>query len=132
MIGAPGQDRVLQGGTRGAAQPRRIASRLRTPLREATRRGDSESNNKLFIEKFIDILRDMHYTGNCDRLPVLNDVIPDFDALCKEQTVDTWLHKFDESAQIYGWSDVIIHYSLLKLTSEWQLKLKESFPTRDN
>lgn len=85
-----------------------------------------------------------------DKYPVLNNVLPEFDPLCKEQTIDSWIHKIEECSQIYSWDDKqIVHYALPKLAgvaktwyqglpsllftwSEWKLKLKESFPSRDN
>ncbi|CAK1551548.1 unnamed protein product [Leptosia nina] len=84
-----------------------------------------------------------------DRFPVLN-VVPEFDPLNKGQTVESWIHKVDECAQIYGWNDrQIVHYAMPKLNgiaktwyqglpsllhswSEWKIKLRESFPTREN
>lgn len=87
--------------------------------------------------------------SDSDKFPNLN-VVPDFDPLNKEQTVDNWIHKVDECAQIYGWSDrQIVHYAMPKLVgiaktwyqglpsllytwTEWQVKLRESFPTREN
>lgn len=143
----PVRSETRRAESRRSSRPR--ASRLRTPSHEATRRG-RESDNNLFIENFMNALRSMNNSSDRDKFPVLNNVIPDFDPLCKEQTVDTWLHKVDECAQIYGWSDKqIVHYALPKLSgvakswyqglpsllfswSEWKVKLKESFPTRDN
>lgn len=103
-----------------------------------------------FLNTFIDVFKQCRGADARDRFPVLNNVIPEFDPLCKEQSVDIWLHKVEECAQIYGWGDKqIVHYALPKLTGvarswyqglpsllftwpEWKIKLRESFPTREN
>lgn len=105
-----------------------------------------------FFAEFISVMQGIKDRGNNerDKFPVLNNVIPEFDPFCKEQNIDSWLHKIEECAQIYNWDEKhMIHYALPKLTGvaktwyqglpsllyswpEWKLKLRESFPSRDN
>lgn len=80
----------------------------------------------------------------------MSNVIPEFDPMCKTETVLSWLTKVKECAEIYEWDErEIIHYALPKLTGlakswyqslpsvkytwlEWKTKLIESFPCREN
>lgn len=108
-------------------------------------RYDPTSN---FFKEFLKVLKNQ--TNERDSFPVLNNVVPEFDPLCKEQPITVWLSKVDECAEIYKWNDrQTIHYALPKLTghaklwyqglpslkrtwSEWKLLLKESFPATEN
>ncbi|XP_022830950.1 uncharacterized protein LOC111359588 [Spodoptera litura] len=85
-----------------------------------------------------------------NKFPMLGNVIPEFDPMSKHQTVEMWLNKVEECAQLYKWGeDQIIHYSLPKLSgvartwyqtlpsmsfswTEWKNKLRESFPSTDD
>lgn len=85
-----------------------------------------------------------------DRLSSMNNTIPEFDPASKEQTMSLWLHKVNECAIIYSWSDKqIAHFALPKLRgvakrwyeglssvlftwSEWQTKLLAAFPSDEN
>ncbi|CAK1595240.1 unnamed protein product [Parnassius mnemosyne] len=106
--------------------------------------------NASLFEKMLDIMKDYKKNSdNSDRFPALN-VIPDFDPMTREQTVDTWIQKVEECAQIYNWNDKqTIHYALPKLCGvaktwyqglpsvffswrEWKEKLLNSFPSREN
>lgn len=78
------------------------------------------------------------------------NVIPEFDPSLKNQTVDKWLLKVNESATLYEWTErQTIHYALPKLVGiakkwyeglpslllsweEWQCKLKSAFPANEN
>lgn len=109
--------------------------------------GSNINDQNLLFKRFIDAMNNMG--SKSDKFPVLN-VIPEFDPLYKEQTVDSWIHKVDECAQIYGWDDKhTVHYAMPKLNgiaktwyqglpsvlhswAEWKIKLRESFPTREN
>ncbi|CAK1597525.1 unnamed protein product [Parnassius mnemosyne] len=80
----------------------------------------------------------------------LNNIIPEYDPMLKEQTINNWLDKVDECSEIYDWSDKqTIHYALPKLTGlakmwyqglpsikhtwpQWKIMLKESFPSTEN
>ncbi|KAF9407286.1 hypothetical protein HW555_012643 [Spodoptera exigua] len=80
----------------------------------------------------------------------MNNVIPEFDPLLREQTIDVWLNKVDECAEIYNWNDKqTAHFALPKLTGhaktwyqglpsikhswlEWKRILRESFPSTEN
>lgn len=114
-----------------------------------------QAANNLFsaqlFEKMLDVMA--NYENRSSRkheaFPAMN-VIPDFDPMSKEQSVDAWVHKVEECAQIYDWSDKqTVHYALPKLCgvaktwyqglpsvlyswSEWKAKLLESFPSREN
>ncbi|CAK1552891.1 unnamed protein product [Leptosia nina] len=108
-----------------------------------------EDIQNVFFKKFFDVIVNMKPNSDNDRFPVLN-VVPEFDPLNKGQTVESWIHKVDECAQIYGWNDrQIVHYAMPKLNgiaktwyqglpsllhswSEWKIKLRESFPAREN
>lgn len=80
----------------------------------------------------------------------MSNVIPEFDPMSKEQTMNIWLDKVDECSEIYNWNDKqTVHYALPKLTGlaktwfqglpsikhtwlEWKSMLKESFPATEN
>ncbi|KAH9643450.1 hypothetical protein HF086_002569 [Spodoptera exigua] len=80
----------------------------------------------------------------------MNNVIPEFDPLSKEQTINIWLDKVDECTEIYNWTDrQTVHYALPKLSgiaktwyqglpsikhnwSAWKIMLRESFPATEN
>lgn len=112
-----------------------------------TRRGRSNSTNDV-LDKFLNILQGVKNQSS-SRLS-LNNVIPEFDPMAKDQTILTWLTKVEECASIYGWEEKeIIHFALPKLSGvakswyqgldsvlytwrEWKKKLLESFPTRDD
>lgn len=79
-----------------------------------------------------------------------HNVIPEFDPMRREQTVDMWLHKVNECAVIYNWTEQqTTHFALPKLKGlakkwyeglptvlhswqEWQAKLKQAFPSEEN
>lgn len=78
------------------------------------------------------------------------NVIPEFDPSDDTQSVEWWIHKVNECAQIYGWDDrQTCHYALPKLSGlakrwyqglpsllftweEWVVKLKAAFPSNEN
>lgn len=79
-----------------------------------------------------------------------SNVIPEFDPSNDNQSVEWWVHKVSECAQIYAWDDrQICHYALPKLTGlakkwyqglpsllytwpQWVEKLKAAFPSTEN
>ncbi|KAL0848904.1 hypothetical protein ABMA28_013306 [Loxostege sticticalis] len=85
-----------------------------------------------------------------DKTASFHNTVPEFDPSRKEQTMNMWLHKVNECATIYGWSErQIIHYAMSKLQgvskrwyeglpsvlfswSEWQTKLLAAFPSTEN
>lgn len=123
------------------------SSRVRKPIND--RDENSMNNQNLLLEKFMEFMTTMKGAER-ERLPMLNNVIPEFEPMRKEQSVDVWICKVEECAQIYNWNDKhIVHYALPKLTgvaktwyeglpsvlyswSEWKVKLRESFPSRIN
>jgi hypothetical protein len=106
-----------------------------------------ETNDSI-VSKFLDIIKDMK--GHSSSKLSLNNVLPEFDPMSKEQTILTWLTKVEECAEIYGWNErETIHFALPKLIgvaktwyqglstvlyswTEWKKKLVESFPCRDD
>lgn len=103
----------------------------------------------LFFNEFTKFFKNK--PGDREHFPShMNNVIPEFDPLFKQQTIQVWLDKVDECAEIYEWSDKqITHYALPKLVGhaklwyqglpslkrtwmEWKQLLKESFPSTEN
>lgn len=128
-------------------------SRLRSPFpRPGPSNRDKNSKKQRLMtmdvfEEFLNLIKSK--SGTRESFATIN-VIPDFDPLSKEQTINVWLDKVDECAEIYDWSDKqTIHYALPKLTGhakvwyqglpsikhtwlEWKIMLKESFPATEN
>lgn len=112
-----------------------------------TERSKYDSTSNIF-EDLLKAFKNQNNERNS--FPVLNNVLPEFDPLSKEQDIDVWLCKVDECAEIYKWNDrQTIHYALPKLTghaklwyqglptlkrtwSQWKSLLKESFPATEN
>lgn len=85
-----------------------------------------------------------------NNFPVSFSVVPEFDPSDNSQTIENWINKVSECAQIYSWNDrQICHYALPKLTGlakkwyqglpsvlyswhEWTQKLKLAFPSNEN
>lgn len=102
----------------------------------------------VFFEEFIKLMKNR--PSERESFPTINNAIPEFDPLVKEQTISVWLGKVDECAEIYGWSEKqTIHYALPKLIGhaktwyqglpslkrswiEWKQLLKDSFPSTEN
>lgn len=80
----------------------------------------------------------------------MENAVPDFDPLRKEQSIEMWLNKVNECRVIYGWSDKqLMHFALPKLRGyakrwyeglpsvlfswqEWEEKLLNAFPSEEN
>lgn len=125
----------------GASQASGVSEFAKSPNRKNIR-----LESKDFFEEFVKIFKGK----DRESFPTLNNVIPEFDPLAKEQTIDMWLSKVEECTEIYSWNDKqTIHYALPKLVghakawyqglpsikhtwSEWKLLLKESFPSTEN
>ncbi|XP_063383538.1 uncharacterized protein LOC134669849 [Cydia fagiglandana] len=128
---------------------------LRTPAKERSPDFDGNKNEKhkstsSFFDEFVKLLKSK--TGHSESFSgsSLNNVIPEFDPMSKEQTVNVWLDKVEECSEIYKWNDKqTIHYALPKLTglaktwyqglpsikhtwTEWKDLLRESFPATEN
>lgn len=85
-----------------------------------------------------------------NNFPVAFSVVPEFDPSDNSQTIENWINKVNECAQIYSWNDrQICHYALPKLSGlakkwykglpsvlytwgEWIQKLKLAFPSNEN
>lgn len=123
-------------------------NRRRSPMRDfATERSRCDASSNNFLE-LIKIIKNQHTER--ESFPVLNNVLPEFDPLQKEQPISVWLSKVDECAEIYNWSNrQIIHYALPKLSGhaklwyqglpslkrtwpEWKTLLIDSFPSTEN
>ncbi|XP_063624953.1 uncharacterized protein LOC134796705 [Cydia splendana] len=123
-----------------------LRDRRLSPGRDDEVRYDSTSR---FFEEFLKVMKKQNNEQN-NSFPVLNNVIPDFDPLSREQPITVWLSKVDECAEMYKWNDrQTIHYALPKLTGhaklwyqglpslkrtwpEWKVLLAESFPATEN
>lgn len=151
---------------RGRGRPSRRRSRsegLRAHTREASPRGRkrqsevvceslkciSPADNTVTISQLLDALRTISDKGSSEKLSNQNTV-PEFDPANKEQTIAMWIHKVNECAVIYNWTDrQTVHFALPKLKGlaqkwyaglptvmfswiEWQDKLKLAFPSDDN
>lgn len=114
-----------------------------------SRRDVSNQNTTLLIESFLDIMKSSKF-GSSEKFSSLNQVIPEFDPMIKEQTINAWISKVEECKQIYEWSEKqVVHYALPKLEGiaktwyqslptllhsweEWKVKLIETFPSSQN
>ncbi|KAG6453875.1 hypothetical protein O3G_MSEX008381 [Manduca sexta] len=85
-----------------------------------------------------------------NNFPVSFSVVPEFDPSDNSQTMESWINKVNECAQIYSWNDrQVCHYALPKLTglakrwyqglpsvlfswAMWIEKLKLAFPSNEN
>lgn len=131
---------------RGRDQEQQRQSRRSPDPRCGEARYDSAS---IFLEEFAKLLK--HKPSDRENFPShMNTVIPEFDPLLKQQSIQIWLDKIDECAEIYEWTDKqVVHYALPKLTghaklwyqglpsikrtwAEWKQLLKESFPSTEN
>lgn len=101
------------------------------------------------MSQLVEALRTIGDKGSHEKLSNQNTV-PEFDPASKEQTIAMWIHKVNECAVIYNWTDrQTVHFALPKLKGlaqkwyaglstvmfswpEWQEKLKLAFPSDDN
>ncbi|KAL0828840.1 hypothetical protein ABMA28_003751 [Loxostege sticticalis] len=102
------------------------------------------------IAQIVQVLKSINQTDSLDKLGSMQNTVPEFDPNRKEQTMTMWLHKVNECASIYGWTEKqIIHFALPKLRGvaqrwyeglssvlhswdEWQRKLLSAFPSEEN
>lgn len=128
-------------------EPKR--SRREDSCRSTGRRENRYDNNTSLLDSFIEAIKSIK-SGTSEKFPTLNNVIPEFDPMVREQTIDVWISKVEECKEIYGWSErQLIHYALPKLGGlaktwyqslptvlftwdEWRAKLMESFPSSQN
>lgn len=119
-----------------------------TPTRESNSKNLTLDSNVTFSQ-LVQALQMVGNSSNPDRLSNLN-TIPEFDPSRKQQTIVMWLHKVNECAVIYNWTDKqTAHFALPKLKGqaqkwyeglptvlyswqEWQEKLKLAFPSDEN
>lgn len=69
----------------------------------AVRRAREDESTKDILNKFIDLLGGMK--GHSSSKLTVNNVVPEFDPISKEQTIVNWLTKVEECAEIYGWNE---------------------------
>ncbi|XP_028173660.1 uncharacterized protein LOC114362443 [Ostrinia furnacalis] len=137
-----GRERVIN-------QRRRNENRVSEPRNSPEPKDSRYDSASLFFNEFAKFFKNK--PGDREHFPShMNNVIPEFDPLLKQQTIQVWLDKVDECAEIYEWSDKqIVHYALPKLIGhaklwyqglpslkrtwmEWKQLLKESFPSTEN
>lgn len=117
---------------------------------EFRRQSPYENNDNRLLKSLIEVIDRIKPSSHIERFPVLNNVIPEFDPMQKEQTISAWISKVEESRHIYEWSErQTIHYALPKLVgiaktwyqglpsvlyswNEWKTKMLESFPETQN
>ncbi|KAF9804620.1 hypothetical protein SFRURICE_014528 [Spodoptera frugiperda] len=136
----------VAGSHRQQFSPSRI---IRSPLESDNENPGSQRPRvepAKFFEEFVNIFKGR----DRESFPVLKNVLPDFDPLSREQTIEMWISKVDECAEIYNWNDrQTVHYALPKLVGhaktwyqglptirhsweEWKALLRESFPSTEN
>lgn len=109
----------------------------------------ADSFNATSITDLVSVLKAMA-SNSLNKLGSMNNTVPEFDPCKREQTMTMWIHKVNECATIYGWSEQqIVHFALPKLKgvaqrwyeglpsvlftwSEWQEKLLAAFPSEEN
>lgn len=119
---------------------------LTSAVSSASEHKDRDAN---MLNTFKELVHAMRPDRVSENFPNIN-VLPEFDPSRRTQTIDMWIGKVNECAQIYGWSErQIIHYSLPKLVGlaqkwyqglpsllftwvEWQSKLRLAFPSDEN
>lgn len=117
--------------------------------RNATTSGNQNLELLDSLKALITCIRPENKSECMERFPVMN-VLPEFDPANRNQSINTWLSKVNETASIYNWSErQTIHYALPKLAgvsqkwyqglpslkfswAEWQDKLKAAFPSREH
>ncbi|XP_064292920.1 uncharacterized protein LOC135309976 [Plodia interpunctella] len=100
--------------------------------------------------KLVNVMKSILPKDSFDKLNSIHNTIPEFDPSHKGQTMTMWIHKVNESATIYNWSEKqTIHFALPKLRGvaqrwyeglssvlftwkEWQEKLQAAFPSDEN
>ncbi|XP_026728672.1 uncharacterized protein LOC113494499 [Trichoplusia ni] len=143
-------DRCSQ--SRSHIDTRRDVMRATPPLRERTpvfTAGD--------VANIINSLKYSKPQPSPANTPALNtsqtkskNILPDFDPSSKNQRVDIWLKKVNESAAVYGWDErTTVYFAMQKLQGlakvwyeglnsilfswpEWQTKLLSAFPCEQN
>lgn len=140
-----------RGRSRSRVRRRDRSERKRRRKREESKGKRSRFDLRVPSDLFKDLLQVCQSKSNVrDSFPVLANAVPEFDPLCKEQTITNWLEKVEECSEIYDWSDKQkIHYALPKLIghakvwyqglptlrhtwAEWKTLLTESFPSTEN
>lgn len=51
----------------------------------------------------------------------MNEILPVFDLVTEEISIETWILKIQEYAELYDWNEVALkHYALSKLVRKWK------------
>lgn len=144
--------------SRSRSCSRRPAKRLPNQDDSADTKGERSgtSTSKSSIDQLVEALKviaqsNSNQSNSSDKIDFHhNNPIPEFDPSKREQTMTMWLHKVNECAGIYKWSErQIIHFAIPKLRGvaqrwyqglptvlfswpEWQEKLSAAFPSTEN
>lgn len=129
----------------------RVSHRSRQPSHRAeSRASDNNLLSNTGLNQFLNAIKSLGRADSFDKLGNMHNTIPEFDPSRKEQTMTMWIHKVNECASIYGWTEKhIIHFALPKLRGvaqrwyeglssvlfsweEWQTKLLAAFPSEEN
>ncbi|XP_047040784.1 uncharacterized protein LOC124645082 [Helicoverpa zea] len=125
--------------------------RIKNPVRaEGACESEPLKPSQDSLTLFLNALKSVGHTNSLDKLGNIHNTVPEFDPCRKEQTMTMWLHKVNECATIYGWTEKqLIHFALPKLRGvaqrwyegqssvlfsweEWQTKLQSAFPSDEN
>lgn len=116
---------------------------------EPSRYGNNSNSHLDLFNQFMDAMK-CFASSSSHNISSVNNVVPEFDPMSKNQTITSWISKVEESADIYDWNErQLIHYALPKLSgmakswyqslpslrftwTEWKSKLLDAFPCRDN
>lgn len=119
---------------------------LNTAIIESSARQQGSNQS---LADLVTILRSIS-NNSLDKLGSMKNTVPEFDPSKREQTMTMWIHKVNECATIYGWTEKqTIHFGLPKLKgvaqrwyeglpsvlfswAEWQSKLLAAFPSEEN
>ncbi|KAF9413403.1 hypothetical protein HW555_008385, partial [Spodoptera exigua] len=142
------RDEATTNYRRSTSQARKIYTPPRSDARSPEHKKPMYSDQVNFFEEFTKFFKGKDRESFLSSS--MNNVIPEFDPLLREQTIDVWLNKVDECAEIYNWNDKqTAHFAVPKLTGhaktwyqglpsikhswlEWKRILRESFPSTEN
>lgn len=119
----------------------------RSPENRTKDTGESVTGNLI---QLLNALKSVGGNDGLHKFGNMHNTVPEFDPARKEQTMAMWLHKVNECASIYGWTEKqLVHFALPKLRGvaqrwyeslssvlfswdEWQTKLLAAFPSEEN
>lgn len=122
-------------------------------ISKRSRTNDKNSNESNFsINDVMELIKSLPSATSQvpNHFSMTTNAVPEFDPANKEQTINLWITKVEECADLYKWSEIqLIHYALPKLVGvakvwyqglpslnygwqEWKEKLMKTFPTVQN